>query len=262
MVESKPQDADQNQGLVNGQFKIIKQIGEGSFGKVYLAQDTLSGNKQCAIKTESLSCRFPQLLSEMQCLKTLKGHGFPRLMCNKMMVDDKRMMMATELLGPTLEDLFNFCGRNFSIKTCLMIFYQILQRLEHIHSRNMIHRDIKPDNILSGIEEKSSIIHMIDFGLTRSILNKKTGRHIDFRTGKNLVGTARFVSINAHLGYELSRRDDLLTLGYVMVYFTLGQLPWQYVDTRRKSARFTELGRMKQSYSTAELCKDCPKQYQ
>lgn len=197
----------------------------------------------------------------MQSLKALQGVGFPELICNKMMVEENRMLMATELLGPTLEDLFNFCGRKFSIKTCLMIFSQILTRLEHMHKRNMIHRDIKPDNILTGIEQKSSIITMIDFGLTRSIINKKTGRHIDFRTGKNLVGTARFVSINAHLGYELSRRDDLLTLGYVMVYFTLGQLPWQYVDTRRKSSRFTELGSIKQSYSSVELCKDCPKQY-
>ena len=99
---------------------------------------------------------------------------------------------------------------------------QILQRLEFMHEKGIIHRDIKPDNIMMGLEEGSNIVHMIDFGLTRSVINKKTGKHIDFRTGKNLVGTARFVSINAHLGYELSRRDDLLTLGYVMVYFTLG----------------------------------------
>ena len=75
---------------------------------------------------------------------------------------------------------------------------------------------------MMGLGESSNIVHMIDFGLTRSVFNKKTGKHIEFKTGKNLVGTARFVSINAHLGYELSRRDDLLTLGYVMVYFTVG----------------------------------------
>ncbi len=99
---------------------------------------------------------------------------------------------------------------------------------------------------------------MIDFGISRSYISSKTGRHIEFCTGKNLVGTARYVSINAHLGYELSRRDDLLTLGYVMVYFTKGQLPWQFADTRRKSARFEDLGRTKASYSHAELCRRCP----
>ena len=107
-----------------------------------------------------------------------------------------------------------------------MLFSQINSRLEFMHRRGVIHRDVKPDNIMMGIGEVSAIVHMIDFGLTRCIFNKKNGKHIEFRTGKNLVGTARFVSINAHLGYELSRRDDLLTLGYVMVYFTLGKLPW------------------------------------
>ena len=91
-----------------------------------------------------------------------------------------------------------------------------------MHTKGIIHRDVKPDNIMMGLSESSNIVHMIDFGLTRSVFNKKTGKHIEFKTGKNLVGTARFVSINAHLGYELSRRDDLLTLGYVMVYFTVG----------------------------------------
>ena len=91
-----------------------------------------------------------------------------------------------------------------------------------MHESGVIHRDIKADNIMMGMGEKSHIVHMIDFGLTRSYINFKTGKHINFRTGKNLVGTARYVSINAHLGYELSRRDDLLTLGYVMVYFTVG----------------------------------------
>ena len=166
------------------------------------------------------------------------------------------------MLGPTLEDLFNFCGRKFTTKTCLLIFFQILERLEQMHMKGIIHRDVKPDNIMMGLGETSNIVHMIDFGLTRSVFNKKTGKHIEFRTGKNLVGTARFVSINAHLGYELSRRDDLLTLGYVMVYFTVGQLPWQHVDTRRKSARFQELGRMKQACSPAELCKNCPVAYE
>ena len=177
------------------------------------------------------------------------------------MVENQFVYLITELLGPSLEDLFNLCGRKFSLKTCLMLFYQILERLELMHKKGYIHRDIKPDNMMMGMRDKSPILHMIDFGLTRSVFNKKAKKHIEFRTGKNLVGTARFVSINAHLGYELSRRDDLISVGYVMVYFMMGQLPWHHVDTRRKSARFTELGRMKQSYSPAQLCSACPVQY-
>ena len=194
-------------------------------------------------------------------MKLLSGDGFPQLHHSGIVVEQDFIFMIQELLGPTLEDLFNFCGRKFSLKTCLMLFGQILSRLEFMHKKGLIHRDIKPDNIMMGMGEVSDVVHMIDFGLTRTVFNKRNGKHIEFRTGKNLVGTARFVSINAHLGYELSRRDDLLTLGYVMVYFTLGKLPWQHVDTRRRSARFEDLGRMKQACPPAELCKNCPLQY-
>ena len=119
----------------------------------------------------------------------------------------------------------------------------MLRALHYCHEVvGVIHKDIKPDNIMMGMGEYSDTVHMIDFGLTRQVWSPKTGKHVEFRTGKNLVGTARYVSINAHLGYELSMRDDLLTLGYVMVYLTLGQLPWQHEDTRRRSARFESLG--------------------
>ena len=95
-----------------------------------------------------------------------------------------------------------------------------------MHERNVIHRDIKPDNIMMGLGAASNIVHLIDFGLTRSIIDPKTNRHIPFVQGKNLIGTCRYVSINAHLGYELSRRDDLLTLGNVMIFLLKGALPW------------------------------------
>ena len=114
---------------------------------------------------------------------------------------------------------------------------------------------------MMGLRENSSTVYTIDFGISRSYLNKKTGRHIEFCTGKNLVGTARYVSINAHLGYQLSRRDDLLTLGYVMLYLALGELPWQFENTRRKSARFEELGRIKASYTPEQLCKELPPKF-
>ena len=197
-------------------------IGQGTFGKVYIASDTQNKDLQVAVKAESLNCRFPQLLNEFQHLKNLAGKGYPKLIHQGICVEKDQIYMITQLLGPTLEDLFNFCGRKFSTKTTLMLFYQILERLEHMHGKGLVHRDLKPDNIMMGMSEYSDTVHLIDFGLCRQVWNPKTGKHIDFRTGKNLVGTARYVSINAHLGYELSMRDDLLTLGFVMVYLTLG----------------------------------------
>ena len=120
--------------------------------------------------------------------------------------------LATDLLGPSLEDLFHLCGCKFSLKTTLMLFYQALERLEFMHLRNYMHRDIKPDNMMMGMGDKSNTLFLIDFGLTKSVIDPKTGRHIPFLKGKNLVGTCRFVSLNAHHGYEISRRDDLFTL--------------------------------------------------
>ena len=153
--------------------------------------------------------------------------------------------MATDLLGPSLEDLFNLCGSKFTLKTTLMVFYQLLERIETMHEKNYIHRDIKPDNIMMGMGDQSNIVHMIDFGLTRLVIDPKTGTHIPFRSGKNLIGTCRYVSVNSHLGFELSRRDDLLTLGYVIINFIKGGLPWQNFIIKKPSARYHKLGILK-----------------
>ena len=107
-----------------------------------------------------------------------------------------------------------------------MLMYQSLERLELMHDRNFIHRDLKPDNMMMGLGKESNTMYLIDFGLTKSIVDSKTGKHMALLTNKNLIGTCRFVSLNAHHGFELSRRDDLLTLGYVMLHFIKGYLPW------------------------------------
>ena len=134
--------------------------------------------------------------------------------------------MVTDLLGPSLGDLLTFCGGKFSLKTSLMIFYQVLERVEFMHDKHFIHRDIKPQNIMMGLGDASNIVHMIDFGLTRLVIDPKTGKHIPFIIGKNLVGTCRYVSLNSHLGHEVSRRDDLITIGYMMINLLTGSLPW------------------------------------
>lgn len=146
-------------------------------------------------------------------------------------MDNEVIYMVTELLGPSLEDLFNLCGCKFSLKTTLMLFYQLLERMQYMHEKNYIHRDIKPDNILMGLGDKSNVVHMIDFGLTRLVIDPKTGKHIPFVSGKNLIGTCRYVSVNSHMGFELSRRDDLITLGYVIINLFKGGLPWQGINT-------------------------------
>lgn len=132
-----------------------------------------------------------------------------------------------DFLGPTISDLFLFQGKAFSLCTTLLIGIQMLLRIEYVHENGFIHRDIKPENFLVGLEENSNTIYIIDFGLSKRYRDKSSGQHIQYRENRHLVGTARYASINAHLGIEQSRRDDLESIGYVLAYFLLGRLPWQ-----------------------------------
>ena len=134
--------------------------------------------------------------------------------------------MTMDLLGPSLAELFHFCGNKFSLKTTLMIGYQMVERLEYLHSKTFVHRDIKPDNILMGLEENSHLLYLVDMGLAKRVFDAKTKQHIPFKTDKTLTGTASYASVHAHCGEELSRRDDLEAIGYVLIYFLKGSLPW------------------------------------
>lgn len=109
--------------------------------------------------------------------------------------------MIMDLLGPSLEKLFEKCNKRFSVKTVLLIADQMLKRIEYIHSRRIIHRDIKPDNFTIGYGKLCHRIYIIDFGLAKKFMSSK-GEHIKYREGKGLTGTARYASINTHLGIE------------------------------------------------------------
>uniref|UniRef100_A0A669DMT4 non-specific serine/threonine protein kinase n=1 Tax=Oreochromis niloticus TaxID=8128 RepID=A0A669DMT4_ORENI len=183
---------------VGNRYRLGRKIGSGSFGDIYLGTD-ISVGEEVAIKLECVKTKHPQLHIESKIYKMMQGGvGIPTIKwCG---AEGDYNVMVMELLGPSLEDLFNFCSRKFSLKTVLLLADQMISRIEYIHSKNFIHRDVKPDNFLMGLGKKGNLVYIIDFGLAKKYRDARTHQHIPYRENKNLTGTARYASINTHLG--------------------------------------------------------------
>ena len=166
-----------------------------------------------------------------------------------------------ELLGNSLEDIFQKQQKKLSVKTVCMTGIQMLDRLEFVHQKNIIHRDIKPDNFVLGLDNKSHIIYVLDFGLSKKYRSSRTHQHIKFCVNKKLTGTARYASINALKGSEQSRRDDLEAIGYVLIYFLRGSLPWQGLHVHKGEDRYKKILQKKRGTSAEELCKGFPNEF-
>jgi casein kinase 1 len=240
---------------VGSKYRIGRKIGSGSFGEIYDGID-IQTNAQVAIKFESINTKHPQLLYEARVYKVLNmgntTHGITNVFWYGM--EGEYNVMVMERLGPSLETAFNFCARKFSLKTTLMIAIQLLARIEYIHSKNFLHRDVKPDNFLMGSYQRSHVIHAIDFGLSKKYRDPRSHAHIQYREGKNLTGTARYCSINTHLGIEQSRRDDMVSIGYMLVYFLTGSLPWMNLKAKTREEKYRRIGEKKMETSIEKLC--------
>jgi len=245
---------------VGGKYRLGRKIGSGSFGDIYLGTNINTG-EEVAIKLESVKTRHPQLAYEYKVYRILAGGvGIPNVRWFGREGDFNVMVM--DILGPSLEDLFNFCSRKFTLKTVLMLADQMLARIEYVHTKNFIHRDLKPDNFLIGLgRRKLNQIYIIDFGLAKRYRDPRTHRHIPYVEGKSLTGTATYASINTHLGIEQSRRDDLESLGYVLMYFNRGQLPWQGLKANTKKEKYNRIAEKKMSTPVEILCKHFPTEF-
>jgi casein kinase I family protein HRR25 len=250
---------------VGGKYRLRKKIGSGSFGALNSMGSTLGflrclnsiiigvvflgvnlfTRQEVAIKLESIEAEHPQLEHEVEVYGRLAGgQGIPSVCwfgkeCNY-------NALVLQQLGPSLGDLFHQSNGKFSLKTVLLLADQLvctlqyshlqeggligemtqIHRLEYVHSRHLIHRDVKPNNFLMGVGELDLQVHIIDFGLSKQYRDAKTHLHIPYTENHPITGTVAFASINNHLGHQQSRRDDLESLAYILIYFLCGSLPW------------------------------------
>ncbi|CAK7353248.1 unnamed protein product [Dovyalis caffra] len=237
--------------IIGEKYKLGRKIGSGSFGEIFLATHIHSG-EIVAVKIESRSTKHPQLLYEAKLYKILGGgSGIANIKwCG---VDGEDNVLVIDLLGPSLEDLFVYCGRKFSLKTVLMLADQMIARIEYMHSKGFLHRDIKPDNFLMGLGRKANQVYVIDFGLAKRYRDPTTHQHITYSSAIDL---APVISVN-----KQSRRDDLESIGYVLLYFLRGSLPWQGLKAATKKQKYDKICEKKLSTPIEVLCKLHPVEF-
>jgi len=237
-----------------------KKLGEGSFGEIYQGINSDDEKDIAAVKLGKGEGR-EMLIREAKVLYSLRGYeGVPEI--KGCCAYQEFYVMVMELLGPSLSDLLN--EYELSLKVILLLADQMIKHLQYIHSKNTLHGDLKPSNFLMGRGDKRNMCLLIDFGLCEEYRNPETKKHIPYSDKHGFHGTPRYCSIHVHNGIVSSRRDDMESLGYVMIYLLQGKLPWQNLpaeENETKKQKRRKIAEMKQNIPVEELCKGLPEEF-
>ena len=251
-------------GDADNKTKLIERFAGGSFGELYRGEFINTGGKQVAVKVEPQGGLYNSfLLQEGSVYRNLEGGpGIPKVYWFGYHGSDYRALVM-DLLGPTLEDLFHNCKQRFSMKTILMLVDQMFSILEHVHSRNYVHRDISPSNFVLGGEGNETKLFLIDFGHAKKFRTTSyiVPRRNSVAMPKAVVGTPRFISVHAHLSHEEAPRDDLEALGYIIIYLARGSLPWQGLRARNMPEKLTKIAEVKMQTPADVLCQGLPDEF-
>ena len=244
---------------ISNKYKLIEQIGKGSFGFVFKAL-TIRISNLVAIKFEDYNAKSTLLKNEAQIYRYLEGGiGIPSIKWFGVYEHTTPITyryMVFDLLGKSLYDL-KHQYKSLTLDQTLKCGQDVLEIINFVHSKGYLHRDIKPENFLFGLGSNSKKLHIIDFGLSKRFLDDNNN-HIINKKHKKITGTIRYLSTNVHSGHEPSRRDDLISIGYMLMFLLKGVLPWQKLTNMSKDEKIKNIFKIKNYYKQNNLCNDYP----
>ena len=245
--------------VIADRFKLIRRLKPHVPSCIHLAED-LTTNTQVILKLEPNTTQSPRLVHEYRLLRRLEGNlGVPAVLW--LGGTETHNVLVMELLGPSLQELYRYCERRLSLKAVLLLAEQMISRLELCHNYDYVHRAVKPGHFLIGRNTSAHLVYLIGMETSKRYRDPVTQLHIPYSEGHNTHCEARFASINRLMGIQPSRRDDMESLGYVLLYFLCGGLPWDHSiaqDPRNASQVVLD---MKTNTSTETLCRTAPREF-